>query len=121
MMTRCDTRPSISPLRAKAMPESRAPIADRLRAIGIGAGYDEDEQAVLPDIPDAAVLLFSKRDRQVIGDAKKYVREHDIDWDELNIERKKQLLHEASAQSLETGPIRRLWPSRYRYPRDVKS
>lgn len=63
----------------------------------------------------------SANETGVIGDAKKYVREHDIDWDELNIERKKQLLHEASAQSLETGPIRRLWPSRYRYPRDVKS
>ena len=41
--------------------------------------------------------MFSKRDRQVVGDAQRYAREHAMDWDELSLERKKQMLHEASA------------------------
>ena len=76
----------------------QAQLAERLRALGIRTGLDADEQAVVvSDIPEAAVALFSKRDRQVIGDARRYAKEHDIDWDELSLERKKQLLHEASA------------------------
>ncbi|SFK80849.1 MobF family relaxase [Methylocapsa palsarum] len=76
----------------------QAQLAGRLRKLGARTGYDDEEQAVvLPDIPDAAVALFSKRDRQVIGDAKRYARENNIDWDDLSFERKKQLLHEASA------------------------
>ena len=49
------------------------------------------------DIPESAVATFSKRDRQVIGDAKAYAKENAMEWDELSLERKKQLLHEASA------------------------
>jgi hypothetical protein len=46
-------------------------LADRLRALGVRIDYDAGEQAVvLPDIPEKAVDLFSKRDRQVLGDAK---------------------------------------------------
>ena len=75
----------------------QAKLADRLRTLGIRTGYDDAAQAVtLPDIPEAAVSLFSKRDRQVIGDAKQYARENDLDWDDLSFDRKKQLLHEAS-------------------------
>ena len=41
--------------------------------------------------------MFSKRDRQVVGDAKRYARELAMDWDELSLDRKKQILHDASA------------------------
>ncbi len=74
-------------------------LADRLRALGVRVAYDPDEQAVvLPDIPENAVTLFSKRDRQVIGEAKKYARENALDWDKLSVDKKKQLLREASAE-----------------------
>ncbi|VFU17594.1 MobF family relaxase [Methylocella tundrae] len=77
----------------------QAQLADRLRALGVRTGYDHDEQAVvLTDIPEKAVTLFSKRDRQVIGDARKIAREQALDWDELTIDRKRQILHEASAE-----------------------
>jgi hypothetical protein len=33
----------------------------------------------------------------VIGDAKAYAKQNAMEWDELSLERKKQLLHEASA------------------------
>ena len=62
--------------------------------IGLDAG---GEAAVALDIPESAILMFSKRDRQVVGDAKRYARELAMDWDELSLERKKQILHEASA------------------------
>ena len=76
----------------------QAQLADRLRALGVRIDYDAGEQAVvLPDIPASAVDLFSKRDRQVLGDAKAFAKDRDLDWDELDIERKKRILHEASA------------------------
>ena len=76
----------------------QAQLADRLRALGVRIDYDAGEQAVvLPDIPEKAVDLFSKRDRQVLGDAKAFAKDRDLDWDELDFERKKRILHEASA------------------------
>jgi TrwC relaxase len=76
----------------------QARLADRLRALGVRVGLDADGEAVVVlDIPERAVATFSKRDRQVIGDARRYARENAMDWDELSLERKKQLLHEASA------------------------
>ena len=76
----------------------QARLADRLRSLGLRIGLDVGgEAAVALDIPESAVLMFSKRDRQVVGDAQHYAREHAIDWDELSLERKKQMLHEASA------------------------
>jgi AAA domain/TrwC relaxase len=75
----------------------QAQLAGRLRALGARVGYDEDEQAaVLEDIPEAAVELFSKRDRQILGDAKQYAAGKGLDWNELTLERKKKILHEAS-------------------------
>ncbi len=76
----------------------QARLADRLRALGVRVGLDADGEAVVAlDIPDSAVATFSKRDRQVIGDAKAYAKDNAMEWDELSLERKKQLLHEASA------------------------
>ena len=76
----------------------QARLADRLRSLGLRIGLDAGgEAAVALDIPESAVLMFSKRDRQVVGDAQRYAREHAMDWDELSLERKKQILHEASA------------------------
>src|SRR5580658_7701679 len=76
----------------------QARLADRLRSLGLRIGLDAGgEAAVALDIPESAVATFSKRDRQVVGDAQRYAREHAIDWDELSLERKKQMLHEASA------------------------
>jgi hypothetical protein len=76
----------------------QARLADRLHALGLRIGLDAGgEAAVALDIPESAVLTFSKRDRQVVGDAQRYAREHAMDWDELSLERKKQILHEASA------------------------
>jgi hypothetical protein len=73
-------------------------LAQNLRDLGVRVGYDEKEEAVAAlDVPDAAVTKFSKRDRQVIGDAKRYARENAMDWDALSLDKKKQLLHEASA------------------------
>jgi TrwC relaxase/AAA domain len=76
----------------------QARLADRLRALGVRVGLDAEGEAVVAlDIPESAVATFSKRDRQVIGDAKAYAKENAMEWDELSLERKKQLLHEASA------------------------
>jgi hypothetical protein len=76
----------------------QARLADRLRSLGLRTGLDAGgESAVALDIPESAVLMFSKRDRQVVGDAQRYARELAMDWDELSLERKKQILHEASA------------------------
>src|SRR5271166_5733869 len=45
-------------------------LAEKLRNLGVRIGYDEQAQAAVAlDIPEEAVNLFSKRDRQVIGDA----------------------------------------------------
>jgi hypothetical protein len=76
----------------------QARLADRLRALGVRVGLDSDGEAIVVlDVPERAVATFSKRDRQVIGDARRYAKENAMDWDELALERKKQLLHEASA------------------------
>jgi AAA domain len=76
----------------------QARLADRLRSLGLRIGLDAGgEAAVALDIPESAVVMFSKRDRQVVGEAKRYARELAMDWDELSLERKKQILHEASA------------------------
>ena len=76
----------------------QARLADRLRALGVRVGLDADGEAVVAlDIPESAVATFSKRDRQVIGDARAYAKDNAMEWDELSLERKKQLLHEASA------------------------
>ncbi|WP_294542205.1 MobF family relaxase [uncultured Rhodoblastus sp.] len=73
-------------------------LAQNLRDLGIRVGYDDTEQAIVAlDVPEEAVALFSKRDRQVIGDAKRFARENSLNWDELSLDRKKTLLHEASA------------------------
>jgi hypothetical protein len=74
----------------------QARLAARLRALGVQVGLD-GEAVVALAIPESAVTTFSKRDRHVIGDAKRYASEHAMDWDELSVERKKHLLHEASA------------------------
>jgi TrwC relaxase/AAA domain len=76
----------------------QARLADRLRSLGMRIGLDAaGEAAVALDIPESAVVMFSKRDKQVEGEAKRYAREFAMDWDELSLERKKQILHEASA------------------------
>jgi len=75
----------------------QARLADRLRTLGVRVGLDAEGEAIVAlDIPDSAVATFSKRDRQVIGDAKRYAKEQAMEWDELSLERKKQLLREAS-------------------------
>jgi len=76
----------------------QARLADRLRALGVRVGLDAEGEAIVAlDIPESAVATFSKRDRQVIGDAKRYAKDNAMDWDELSLDRKKKLLHEASA------------------------
>jgi len=76
----------------------QAYLAQNLRDLGVRIGYDEKEEAVVAlDVPEAAVAKFSKRDRQVIGDAKRYAAESALNWEELSLDKKKQLLHEASA------------------------
>jgi hypothetical protein len=76
----------------------QARLADRLRTLGVRIGLDASgEAAVALDIPESAVTTFSKRDRQVESDAQRYARELAMDWDELSLERKQQILHEASA------------------------
>ncbi|MBV8795782.1 MAG: relaxase domain-containing protein, partial [Hyphomicrobiales bacterium] len=76
----------------------QARLADRLRSLGLRIGLDADgEAAVALDIPESAVTTFSKRDRQVEADAQRYARDLAMDWDELSLERKQQILHEASA------------------------
>jgi hypothetical protein len=76
----------------------QARLADRLRTLGVRVGLDSEGEAVVAlDIPESAVATFSKRDRQVIGDAKRYAKEQAMEWDELSLERKKRLLYEASA------------------------
>lgn len=76
----------------------QAQLAGRLRALGVHVGYDAEEQAVvLPEIPPEAIETFSKRDRQIAGDAVAYARDRNLEWNNLDADLKKKILHEASA------------------------
>jgi len=75
----------------------QAKLADRLRDLGARVGYDADAQAiVLTDIPKEANDLFSKRDSQVLHEAKSFAKENSLDWDTLDYDYKMRILHEAS-------------------------
>ena len=77
----------------------QAVLADELRRIGARVAYDAGEQAVvLTAIPEPANRLFSKRDQEILGRAKRFAASQGLDWDELPADRKLDIVEEASEQ-----------------------
>lgn len=52
---------------------------------------------VLHAIPERGNEAFSKRERQILCEAKDFAVSQDLDWDQLSVERKLDLIEEASA------------------------
>jgi len=76
----------------------QAVLADELRRLGARIGYDGGEQAViLRAIPEHVNEAFSKRERQIVREAKSFAESQGLDWDELSADRKLDLMEEASA------------------------
>ena len=74
----------------------QARLADELRRLGVGIGYNKDEQAVVVTaVPQIAVDTFSKSTRQVLGNARAFAKSQGLVWDELSAERKIEILSEA--------------------------
>ncbi len=77
----------------------QAVLADELRRLGVQVGYDEGEQAVvIRVIPDEISRVFSKRDQEILGRAKKFADSQGLDWDEMSADRKLEIVEEASEQ-----------------------
>ena len=77
----------------------QAVLADELRRIGARVAYDAGEQAVvLTAIPEPANRLFSKRDQEILGRAKRFAASQGLDWDDLPADRKLDIVEEASEQ-----------------------
>ena len=92
----------------------QARLADELRRLGIGIGYNRDEQAVVVTaVPQIAVDTFSKSTRQVLGNARAFAKSQGLVWDELSAERKIEILSEAgvAARLAKHGPKtdREIW------------
>jgi hypothetical protein len=72
-------------------------LAGRLRELGMRTAYDAKEEAfVLPAVPQAAVDLFSKGQRQTERNAKAYAKRQGLDWEALPAERKFGILSAAA-------------------------
>ncbi len=77
----------------------QAVLADELRRLGVQVGYDEGEQAVvIRAIPEEISRMFSKRDQEILGRAKKFADSQGLDWDEMSADRKLEIVEEASEQ-----------------------
>jgi hypothetical protein len=91
----------------------QAVLADDLRRLGARISYDASEQAVvLAAIPEHVNRAFSKRDQQILTKAKKFASAQGLDWDDLPVEKKLDIVEEASADGrlgkLKTDE-RRIW------------
>ena len=76
----------------------QAVLADELRRIGVRTGYDAGEQAVVVQaIPEDISKAFSKRDQQILHKAKTFAESQGLDWNDLSVDRKLQIVEEASA------------------------
>ena len=76
----------------------QAILADELRQLGIQADYDADEQAiVVTAIPEDVNRAFSKRDKQILHKAKRFAESQGLDWDDLSIDKKLDIVEAASA------------------------
>ena len=74
----------------------QARLADELRRLGVGIGYNKDEQAVVVTaVPQIAVDTFSKSTRQVLGNARAFAKSQGLVWDELSAEHKIEILSQA--------------------------
>ena len=77
----------------------QAILADELRRLGARIGYDAQEQAVvLLAIPDDVSRSFSKRDKQILHKAKRFAAGRGLEWDDLTVEQKLDIVEEASAE-----------------------
>ena len=77
----------------------QAVLADELRRLGIQVGYDANEQAiVVTAIPEDVNRAFSKRDKQILHKAKQFAESQGLDWDDLSIDKKLDIVEEASAE-----------------------
>ena len=76
----------------------QAVLADELRRIGVRTGYDAGEQAVVVQaIPEEVSKAFSKRDQQILHKAKTFAESQGLDWNDLSVDRKLEIVEEASA------------------------
>ena len=77
----------------------QAVLADELRRLGARIGYDAQEQAVvLVAIPEEVSRSFSKRDKQILHKAKRFAAGQGLEWDDLSVEQKLEIVEEASAE-----------------------
>src|SRR5271165_5959184 len=77
----------------------QAVLADELRRLGIQVDYDANEQAiVVTAIPEDVNRAFSKRDKQILHKAKRFAESQGLDWDDLSIDKKLDIVEEASAE-----------------------
>ena len=76
----------------------QAKLADQLRELGIRTGYDaEDRPSSSPTYPTRPFPCSASETGRSSATQGQFARENDIEWDELSVKRKRQLLHEASA------------------------
>lgn len=93
----------------------QAELAEELRRAGVRVGHDAKEHAVtVAAVPEAASRAFSKRDREVLSQARRYAEEQGLAWDALGAEQKLDLVEEASnagrlGKDAARGDERQVW------------
>ena len=76
----------------------QAVLAEELRRLGVRTAYDAGEQAVVVEaVPEEANKAFSKRDTQILRKARTFAESQGLDWDGLSVDRKLEIVEEASA------------------------
>ena len=79
----------------------QAILADELRRLGARIGYDAQEQAVvLLAVPEEVSRSFSKRDKQILHKAERFAAGQGLEWDDLSVEQKLDIVEEASAKAV---------------------
>jgi TrwC relaxase/AAA domain len=92
----------------------QAHLAQFLREYGVRVELDvKGEAAVLPAIPQQAVVTFSKARKQVERSAKAYAKRQGLDWDALSFDAKSTILNAseiaARLPKLRTATEREIW------------
>lgn len=76
---------------------AQAVLAEEIRGVGADVSVDPSGRFMtLPAIPEKAVELFSKADRQTKRNARKSAERLGLDWDSLSAEKKFEFLHKAA-------------------------
>ncbi len=75
---------------------AQAFLGNELRRLGVRISYDKDEKAVVVDaIPQHVSDAYSKSRRQVERGAREFAESQGLVWDDLNAEKKSEMLREA--------------------------